>query len=171
MGILNDLLMRVINVRDGLQTGQIVRQTVVSHEADIMELQKAQLFEGKNSRGEDIRPYYSEDLKPSGYFYSVESAGRYSAWKATGIAYPYSGGNRNPDAPNLYINGRFHSELGVEFGSDTVGVVPTTGYARGIVLKYGLSTFGLMPQNWGVIFWDKGAYNELMTEIKAKLYV
>lgn len=170
MGILNELLSRVETVNAGLQFGTLVRDAIVRHSEDILELQRIQLLQGLSSSGEDIRPYYSEDLKPSGYFYSVESAGRYSAWKVTGIAYPYSGGNRNPDAPNLYINGQFHSELGVEFGSETVGVVPTTGYAREIVLKYGLSTFGLMPQNWSIIFWDKGAYDELLTEIKAKLY-
>ena len=165
MGILNDLLARVERVHDGLQTGEMVRNVVVGHREDIMELQKQQLFAGLASNGQDIRPYYSEDLKPGGFFRSVESAKRYSVWKETGISYPYSA-QRNPDAPNLYINGRFHEELGVQFDVDVVSVVGMTGYASRIVEKYGLSTFGLMPSNWGVIFWERGAYNELMEELR-----
>lgn len=170
MGILNNLRTRVQNVNDGLMTGALVGIVIMRHPDDILELQKIQLFEGKASNGEDIRPYYSEDLKPSGYFYSVESAGRYAAWKQDGIRYPYSA-NRNPDAPNLYINGRFHSELGVQFNPDSVGIVGTTGYAKGIMAKYGMNTFGLMESNWMVIFAQRGAYDELMNEIKSMLYV
>lgn len=170
MGILNDLRARVQYVNDGLQSGETVRNVVVQHSADIMELQLQQLFSGKASNGQDIRPYYSEDLKPSGYFHTVESAGRYAAWKKDGINYPYQA-KRNPDAPNLYINGKFHSELGVQFGPDNVAVVPTTTYAAGIVAKYGINTFGLMKSNWDVIFVQRGGYNELMQIIKQQLYV
>lgn len=171
MGILNDLLTRVENVYDGLQTGTLVRDAIINHPYDILDLQREQLFEGKRPDGNDIRPYYSEDLKPSGYFYSVESAGRYAAWKQDGINYPYSARNRNPDAPNLYINGRFHDELGVEFGADAVGVVPTTGYAQKIMAKYGMDSFGLMMANWMNIFEERGALSELMALIKQQLYV
>ena len=170
MGILNDLLGRVRTVNDGLLTGSLVRDVLVSHPDDILELQRIQLFEGKAANGEDIRPYYSEDLKPNGYFYSVETAGRYADWKLNGINYPYTA-NRNPDAPNLFINGRFHDELGVQFLSDAVGVVPVTPYASGIVAKYGINTFGLMMQKWAQIFTDYGAYYELMQQIKSRLYV
>lgn len=169
MGILNDLRNRVQSVQDGLATGALVRNVVIQHGDDIMELQKIQLLQGLTSRGEDIRPYYSEDLKPSGWFYSVETAQRYASWKQD-INYPYSV-ERNPDAPNLYINGKFHSELGVEFGPDSVTVAGETPYASAIVAKYGISTFGLMGENWGVIFWERGAYGELMNEIKNWLYV
>ena len=170
MGILNDLLSRVQSVNDGLQTGELVRDVVVQHPDDILELQKIQLFQGLNANGEDIRPYYTEDLKPSGYFYSVESAKRYAAWKESGINYPYSV-QRNPDAPNLYINGRFHDELGVQFAADTVGIVPTTPYSAGIMAKYGITTFGLTMANWMVVFVQRGAYAELMQQLKQRLYV
>lgn len=170
MGILNDLRTRVMNVNDGLQTGTLVRNTVIRHPDDILDLQREQLFEGKRSDGQDMRPYYSEDLKPKGYFYTVESAGRYAAWKQSGINYPYNA-NRNPDAPNLYINGRFHDELGVQFATDTVTVLGTTGYAKQIVDKYGLESFGLMMSRWMIIFAERGALDELMNEIKQLLYV
>ena len=170
MGILNDLLARVESVNDGLRTGELVRNVVVQHPDDILDLQKMQLFQGLAANGQEIRPYYSEDLKPKGYFYTVESAKRYSAWKESGINYPYSV-QRNPDAPNLYINGRFHDELGVQFGAQTVGIVGTTGYSKGIIEKYGIQTFGLMMANWMVIFVERGGYKELMQELKQRLYV
>ena len=170
-GILSDLRQRVQAAADGLASGSLVRDVVVRHESDIMELQREQLFEGLASSGEDIRPYYSEDLKPGGYFYSVQSAGRYAAWKRDGISYPYSANNRNPDAPNLYVNGKFHSELGVEFGGDSLVVRGLTAYAQGIVAKYGLETFGLMAQNWARLFEDRGGLVELMDGLKRILYV
>ncbi len=170
MSILTDLLSRVQTVSESLAQGNVIRDVLLRHDADIMELQKLQLFAGKAGGGKDIRPYYSEDLKPRGYFHSVESAGRYAAWKESGIRYPYSV-ERNPDAPNLYINGRFHDELDVEFGAEMMGIVGTTPYANGIIAKYGLSTFGLMSENWMVLFEKRGAYDELMDEIKRILYV
>ena len=170
MGILDDLLMRAKSVNEGLQTGSVVRDALVNKGDEILELQREQLFEGKASNGEDIRPYYSEDLKPNGWFHSVESAGRYAAWKKDGISYPYRA-ERNPDAPNLYINGKFHDELGVQFGTEQVGVVPVTPYASGIVAKYGIRTFGLMASKWAELFENRGAYAELMNQIKTKLYV
>lgn len=170
MGILNDLRNRVATVNDGITTGAMVRVVISAHPDDILELQKFQLFQGLAADGQDIRPYYSEDLKPTGYFHSVDSAGRYAAWKKDGIHYPYTA-NRNPDAPNLYINGRFHSELGVQFNADSVGVIPLTPYAAGIMAKYGIDTFGLMMANWMVVFVERGAYDELMNEIKNTLYV
>lgn len=169
MGILENLRNRVQRVNDGMRSGEIVRDVLVRHPDDILDLQKRQLFQGLAANGEDIRPYYSEDLKPGGYFHSVESAKRYAAWKLSGINYPYSA-QRNPDAPNLYINGKFHDELGVEFAADTVGIVGTTGYSRGIMAKYGNNTFGLMMSNWMAVFVERGAYNELMENLKTRLY-
>ena len=169
MGILNDLLKRVKDVNDGLQSGSIIRNVLLNYPDEILELQKKQLFEGKASSGEDIRPYYTEDIQPKGYFHSVEAAKRYATWKQTGISYPYSA-KRNPDAPNLFINGRFHDELGVQFAADTVAIVPTTPYAQQIVEKYGLQTFGLTNKNWTAILIDGGAYDELIDELNNMLY-
>ena len=170
MGILDDLLARVRAVESGLEGGSLVRDAVVNHGEDILELQQQQLFEGKASSGEDLRPYYSEDIKPRGWFHSVESAGRYAAWKESAISYPYSA-QRNPDAPNLYVDGKFHSEMGVEFSTDSVGIVPETNYARVIMEKYGLRSFGLMWQKWNELFEKRGAFNELMQGLKRILYV
>lgn len=166
--MLTDLLNRVKVVQQGLEDGNSIREVVVDHEEDILDLQKQQLFEGKASSGEDIHPYYSEDLKPSGFFNSVEAAKRYADWKGT-INYPRMA-ERNSDAPNLYINGKFHSELAVNFGSDSVVVAGGTSYANNIVNKYGIETFGLTKGNWDIIFRDRGALSELLQVIKKQLY-
>lgn len=167
MSILTTLLTNVEAVQSGLQNGTIVREVVSGHPDDVLELQRIQLLEGKTPTGEDIRPYYSEDLKPEGHFHSVESAGRYAAWK-DGLSYPYSV-ERNPDAPNLYINGKFHSEIDVDFREDAAVIVPGTGYAEGIMLKYPRA-FGLSQESWNAIFSQRGALAELMETIKGIIY-
>lgn len=162
---LQDLYNRAVALQTQLQDGSLVRNVMMQHEADIYQQQQIQLLEGKSSSGEDLRPYYSEDLRSrGGWFHTAESAGRYAAWKQD-LSYPYSV-NRNPDAPNLYINGRFHSEIGVEFRADSVAVIPLTGYAEIIMAKYGLQNFGLSSEKWAEIFRERGAYDELMQEVK-----
>ena len=81
--IIENLQKRVQSVLVGLQSGSLVRNVVTKHTADILELQKLQLLQGKAASGEDMRPYYTEDIQPGGYFKSVESAKRYAAWKET----------------------------------------------------------------------------------------
>lgn len=167
MSVLNEIKARAEKVRDGLQT-YLVRDVLMRHTSDILDLQSKQLLQGKTSSGEDIRPYYSEDVKPNGWFNSRDSADRYSAWKQ-GISYPYSV-ERNPDAPNLYVNGKFHSELGVFYDADSVEVVGASSYARRIVERYGIKTFGLMQEYWNEIFRERGAYDELLQSIKNEFY-
>lgn len=166
MSVLNDIKARVEKAREGLQS-YLVRFVLKEHTSDILELQSKQLLQGKASNGEDIRPYYSEDIKPRGYFRNTESAGRYSVWKE-GLSYPYSV-QRNPDAPNLYINGKFHSELDVLFDRDCVEVTGASFYAQKIIDKYGVKTFGLMQEYWNEIFRERGALGELIESFKNEL--
>ena len=164
---ISSLLENAKAVRDGLQ-GQLVRDVLERHGDEIVEQQRIQLLEGKNSMGEDIHPFYTEDVKPNGWFKSVDSAKRYADWKQT-ISYPYTV-NRNPYAPNLYITGVFHDDLGVSFGSDAVAIVPDTAYAANIMAKYGRGMFGLSMDRWGIIFNEKGAGDELIEAIKNLLW-
>lgn len=168
MSILSDLLARVKGVQEGLASGSLIREVLLLRQEDILEAQRIQLLAGKDSGGEDIHPFYSEDLKENGgYFYSVESAGRYSAWKET-LSYPYTV-DRNPDAPNLYIDGTFYSELDVDFGTDTLGIIGTTDKANRIIAKYGKDTFGLNYASWESI-WEGGSYQTLLDTIANLLY-
>lgn len=166
MKILTDLLERVKGAQENLP--KMIGEVLYDHQTEILEAQKIQLLEGKASDGEDMRPYYSEDLKPNGYFYSAESAGRYAAWKKS-LDYPYSV-QRNDDAPNLYINGKFHSELGLSFGAESLTVTADTGYAMGIMAKYGSEKFGLTMANWSVLFREKGLLNNLIDLFKQTIY-
>lgn len=146
-------LSQKLNTLQG-QLNVFARLSMEEQSERILELQKEQLFAGKASNGEDIRPYYSEDLKANGgFFKSPQSAKMYALHKAN-MTYPISV-PRQFDAPNLYINGRFHSELGLEFTDEYMRVKGMTPYAEGIVAKYGESTFGLTAES--------------MAEIKPKL--
>ena len=165
---LEGLISNVQAVADGLQSGSMVRNVVSKHGSTILDLQKYQLLQGKRSRGDDMRPYYSEDLQPQGYFKSTESAKRYADWKQM-LSYPRSA-DRNADAPNLYINGKFHNDLDVTFGTDSVTIDGGTVYGKMIVAKYGIGSFGLTAENWSKVFFEFGAYNELLNEVKNQLF-
>ena len=151
-----------------MQDGSLVRGVLRNHEEDIMEQQHIQLLEGKGSDGEDLRPYYTEDLQPHGYFKSQQSASNYMAWKET-LNYPYSV-ERNSDAPNLYINGRFYSEMEVKFEADSMMIAPSSGYAAQIMAKYGMGRFGLSALKWQVMMQEKGVMIEVQEQMKHLLY-
>lgn len=165
---LKELYQNARTLQDGLTSGEIVRNVLVDHQRDIIDLQQYQLLQGKASNGEDLHPFYSEDIQPQGYFKSVESAKRYAAWKGT-INYPRQA-QRNADAPNLYINGKFHSELRVSFGSREMVIDGSSSYSRGIIDKYGLNKFGLSTEKWNELFFERGGYDELMEEVSNTLY-
>lgn len=169
---MNERLARMARSAHALQQqmtdGSLVRGVLRSHEDDIMEQQHIQLLEGKGSDGNDLRPYYTEDLKPHGYFNDQKSASNYMAWKQS-LSYPYTVG-RNPNAPNLYINGRFYDEMEVRFEADTMGIFPSTGYASQIMGKYGLHRFGLSALKWQILFEEKGVKNEIQQRMKDILY-
>lgn len=168
MSVLNGLLNRVKSVQQGLSSGVLVEDVLVGYKEDILELQRLQLLEGKASDGQDLRPYYSEDLKPSGWFKTKDTAKNYAVWKES-LSYPHKV-ERNSDAPNLYITGKFHNELGVELRNDSVAIIATTPYAAKIMSKYGTKVFGLMYEKWKVIFIERKALEKLQEEIKKKLY-
>lgn len=152
-----------------MQNGTLMREVLQDHEDDLMEQQHIQLLEGKGSDGNDLRPYYTEDLQPNGYFKSQQTASNYMAWKES-LNYPYSVTRGNSDAPNLYINGRFYSEMQIEFGVDALMVKPATPYASEIMAKFGLKRFGLSEPHWQVMFHEKGVQTELRQRMKDLLY-
>ena len=92
---------------------------------------------------------------------------RYALWKKTGISYPVDV-QRNTDAPNLYINGKFHGEMEVRAGSTSVGVYPKTSYAAGIVAKYGMDKFGLTSERWRKVLEE--SKDRILQLMKQELY-
>ena len=165
---IDGLLTNARALRQDMQQGRLVREVLMRHGEHIVEQQRIQLLMGKGSDGKDLHPFYSEDVKPSGYFKSGASAKQYAAWKQT-LSYPYSV-QRNPDAPNLYITGVFHDDLNVEFRSDSLAIVPDTAYAANIMAKYGFGIFGLNAEMWSVIWDDFGAKDDLIKAMKNVLW-
>lgn len=166
--MLDELLSNAKSLQADLENGTLMREVLQRHEQDIVEQQRIQLLEGKTSDGGDIHPFYSEDVKPTGYFRTKESAARYAAWKQT-LSYPFQV-QRKPDSPNLYITGVFHNDLGVEFNAESVAIIPDTAYAANIMAKYGNGMFGLSGDKWAIIFDEKGARDELLTEMENILW-
>lgn len=162
------LLDNARSLRNGLVGGGLVREVLEPHGREIVEQQRIQLLEGKGSDGKDLHPFYTEDLKPSGYFRSRESAQRYADWKQT-LSYP-ANVRRNPNAPNLYITGLFHNDLNVDFRANEMAIVPDTAYAAQIMGKYGFGVFGLCAEKWGVIWNDLGAKDDLIKMMKETLW-
>lgn len=120
---------------------------------EVMNLQRMQLFEGKRSDGSYIKPSYSEDLQSNGgYFKTPEAAQKYAFWKATKVPIPVTTTTDQPfDTPNLYINGRFHDELGAEISDTQMEIKGMTAYAEMIVAKYGIETFGLTDESMSTL--------------------
>lgn len=155
-------------MQQAMRQGALVREVMQGHGADIVDLQRTQLLMGKGSDGQDLHPFYSEDVKPQGWFRSRRSAENYRAWKQD-LSYPKNV-KRNPDAPNLYITGVFHNDLNVRFDADSMAIVPDTAYAAKIMAKYGYGIFGLSPESWQTVWQDYGAKDELITKMKAMLW-
>lgn len=114
-----DLQSRVQFVVDNLDT--IVIDSAMEEKNFIVESNLDQLWDGKTNKGEDIHPYYSEDP----FFKSKKAAEGYKNWKQKITPNP----NRNPDAPNLFINGRFYKSVVAEVVENAI--VPTSTESMG----------------------------------------
>ena len=147
--ILDELSQKLSTLQGQLNV--FARLSMEEQSERILELQKEQLFAGKTSTGEDIRPYYSEDLQANGgFFKSPQSARNYALFKAH-ISYPVNV-PRQLDAPNLYINGRLvHDNIGLEFTDEYMRVRGNTAEAQRIMDKYGEKTFGLSSDSMSKI--------------------
>ena len=152
-----------------MDDGSLVREVLQEHKEDIMQEQHIQLLEGKGSDGDDLRPYYTEDLKPQGHFKSVQSASAYMVWKES-LNYPYQVTRGNSNAPNLYINGRFYNEMEIKFDTEAMAVEPRTPYAAEIMNKYGLKRFGLSQLHWETMMYERGVLNDIQKRVKEILY-
>ena len=162
-------LLRNVKMLKSMMDGTLQREVFEQHHDEIIANEREQLLEGKAGSGKDLRPYYSEDLKPNGWFHSRDSAGRYAAWKGS-LTYPVSV-QRNSDAPNLYITGVFHGDLDVAFGVQSIFIIPSTSYASQIMAKYGNRNFMLTDERWNALIKrDGGIRDELLTKMRAIIW-
>lgn len=142
----------LINKLSSLDTELLVFVKVAFEEnaAEVMHLQRQQLLSGERSDGTYIRPSYSEDLRVNGgYFKSPEAARNYADWKAK--LHHTADHDKPYDTPDLYINGRFHSELGIGISDEAMIIQGMTPYAEQIVAKYGIETFGLTDESMNTL--------------------
>ena len=82
---------------------ETVENAIYKNEKEIIQLQKNQIYDGQNNKGEDLRPLYTED----NYFKTPGQARGYIKWKQQIKPNP----RRNPNAPNLYVNGYVHRNI------------------------------------------------------------
>lgn len=135
MGTVANLMRRFQDLDIAKQAGDALMLT----KDTILELQKDQLLTGKGNDGQDLSPGYLEDP----YFKTPAEALAYLAWKQKITPDP----RRNPNAPNLFINGFLHSKFRVEADQDGYHVDNDSADYADINAKYHGAQAGLSPEN------------------------
>ena len=122
------------------QLPEVVNDSLLSNEAKIVDMNKAQLYDGKTIEDTNITPLYSQDS----FFKTPAQAQGYIKWKQKITP----NGNRNPNAPNLFINGFHYSMIGLlKKGRDIViGIKSSNPLGISIENKYE-KIYGLNPDN------------------------
>ena len=112
-----------------------------------------QLYSGQDGDGSHLSPTYDDDpyFEEEGYWY--HRAKDYKAWKYS-ITPPISGTMlglppRPDNVPNLYINGKFYSEITAARKGDVLVVDPGAGHGPAIVAKYGDTILNMGPTAMG----------------------
>jgi hypothetical protein len=141
---------------------KVVDEIVEDSSGEFLEMNKDQMLAGQTSKGEDIRPYYSENP----YFKKPGAAQRYADWKARTT--PDS--RRKNDVPNLITSGfpgsgTFHGQLRVEDNGWRIGA---SGSLASKVLSVHDNVLGVNPENTGK--WvDEKANPKLFEKFQAVL--
>lgn len=119
---------------------ETVESAIYENEKQIIQLQKNQLYDGKSNTGEDLHPLYTEDP----YFKTQGQAKGYIRYKQMITPNP----RRNPNAPNLYINGYIHRNIRIvkESGNITFDFNSNVDFAESVKAKYD-NLLGLNPTN------------------------
>ena len=119
---------------------ETIENAIYSNEKAILQLQKNQIYDGKSNTGEDLHPLYTEDS----YFKTQEQTRDYIKWKQQITPNP----RRNPNAPNLYINGYIHRNIIIvkEGGNIMFDINSRIGFGEYLKNKYD-NLLGLTPDN------------------------
>jgi len=105
----------------------------------IVEINKEQLMEGSNNKGNTLTPDYYSDP----YFKTREAAIKYANWKQK--ITPNK--KRKINAPNLFINGRFHNDFGFYKTKLGIGIDAKSSFSTTIKTKYAGQIFGITTEN------------------------
>lgn len=108
-----------------------------------------QLYSGLDGEGQHLSPTYDNDpyFEEDGYWY--HRAKEYKEWKRD-ITPPIAGTvlglpPRPEEVPNLWINGKFHSEITAQRKGDALVTDPGNGDGPAIVAKYGDEILNMGP--------------------------
>lgn len=128
------------NVQNVINTlDDTVIELAIEEKDFIVNSNRGQLWEGKTSKNEDIRPYYSEDP----YFKKPGAAERYARWKQK-----ITPSSRGLDVPNLYINGAFYKSIYAKIENKSIRVVNDTSLGSDIISSH-KDIMGLTDENKG----------------------
>src|ERR1044072_1903301 len=94
------------------QTEEVAATSIRKTGANLVQLNREQMMEGKRRDGKDISPSYFEDP----WFKSIESAKAYSEWKDR--ITPNS--KRKKGVPNLFIVGTFHNSISIDVTGESI---------------------------------------------------
>jgi len=120
---------------------EIVREAVSESQTEILDGVRQNLREGKRGDGADITPSYLDDP----FFESKPQAVAYMNYKKS-ISLP----SKNMATPDLYINGWFHSKLGIKLDAETFTIEGTAPLSMRISDKYAPVTFAMSDANRNV---------------------
>jgi hypothetical protein len=118
---------------------EIISDEVIEHEDFITSSNKSQLWDGKTFKDEDITPLYSQDP----FFKTKKQAIGYRNWKQR--ITPNS--RRNPDAPNLFINGFFYSSIEAKKENNEIFIGTNSGFGSEVEAGH-KDIFGLTDEHW-----------------------
>lgn len=119
------------------------------HSGHVVMAVQEQIYSGQNGEGELLAPTYLTDPYFNEEGYWKGRAKDYQAWKKS--ITPPAGSTllglppRPDDVPNLYINGKFFSEITASRKGDVLHTDPGNGDGPDIEAKYGDSLLNLGP--------------------------
>lgn len=146
MATIDDVFDAVKRWKDGFDDRCFA--SMASHQGVFVHLICEQMYSGLKGDGTYITPSYDDDPffeEPGQWFHGSE---RYKAWKGD-ITPPVSSSllglpPRPYDVPNLFINGKFYSEIYSETGDRQIKIqVAESGDGPSILGKYGEELFDI----------------------------
>jgi len=127
------LIERLQNFQNSIP--MIISEVVSENENDILTNVKDSLWDGKSGSGEDLLHFVQDP-----FFKTQDQAIAYMNWKNAKFPNP----NRNPNSPNLFINGYFYSTLEVDLAGDQITVLSRdSALGIDVIRKYGINTFSM----------------------------
>lgn len=134
-------------IANGLE--EACMQCLEANSGTVLQAVKEQIYSGQDGEGNHLSPTYDDDP-----FFSEPGpwhgrAMQYKIWKY-GLTPPVRGTMlglppRRIEVPNLFINGKFFSEISIRRHGGMLDVDPGSGNGPAIVEKYGERILGMGP--------------------------